>query len=212
MVNDRLGGPGTGPSPRCYIDVTVATELDSRLLDGARRALERHGWEGATLQRLADEAGVSRMTLHRRGVSRESLLAALGEQLERDYREAFWPALTAPGSALERLELALTNLCAVADGNLELLGALGHDERDVVFHEQRRPALTKPAFTDPIKRLLADGAADGSLRVEDPDETATVLFNLIGHTYRHLRTEHGCSARRTRRAVLDLALHGVVAR
>jgi AcrR family transcriptional regulator len=187
-------------------------EIDTRLLDGARRAVERHGWDGATLQRLADEAGLSRMTLHRRGVSREALLAALAEQLELEYREALWPALTAPGTALERLELALESLCDVVDGNLELLDALGHSDRDAVFHEQRRPALTKQVFTEPVQRLLADGAADGSLTVADPKETATVLFNLVGHTYRHLRTGHGWSPKRTRRAVLDLALRGVVAR
>jgi AcrR family transcriptional regulator len=190
----------------------VDAQIDNRLLDGARRAVERHGWEGATLQRLADEAGVSRMTLHRRGVSREALLAALGEQLEREYRDALWPALTASGSALERLELALASLFDVVDGNLELLDALSHAERDAVFHEQRRPALTKRVFTEPVEHLLADGAADGSLAVDDPEETATVLFNLGGHTYRHLRAGHGWSPKRTRRAVLELALRGVVAR
>ena len=189
----------------------MTDQFDTRLLEGARRAVERHGWEGATLQRLADETGVSRMTLHRRGVSRDALLAALGEQLERDYSEALWPALTAPGTALERLELALTSLCRVADGNLELMDALGHAERDSVFHERRRPALTKQAFTEPVRRLLSDGTADGSLRVDDPTETATVLFNLIGHTYRHLRTGHGWSAKRTREAVIELALRGVAA-
>ena len=187
-------------------------EIDVRLLDGARRALEQHGWEGATLQRLADEAGVSRMTLHRRGISREALLAALADQLEREYREALWPALTAPGSALTRLEQALASLCDVVDGNLELLEALGHAERDVVFHEQRRPALTRREFTEPVQRLLTDGVADGSLTVADPEETATVLFNLVGHTYRHLRAGHGWSPKRTRKAVLELALRGVVKR
>ena len=190
----------------------MATDIDSQLLDGARRALERHGWDGVTLQRLAEEAGVSRMTLHRRGVSRDALLVALGEQLEREYREALWPALTAPGTALERLELALGSLCEVADGNLELLEALGHAERDVVFHERERPALTKQVFTEPIQRLLADGVANGSLAVEDPEETATVLFNLVGHTYRHLRAGHGWSPKRTREAVIGLALRGLVAR
>jgi hypothetical protein len=96
------------------------------------------------------------MTLHRRGVSRDGLLAALAEQLERDYREALWPALTASGSALERLESALASLCDVVDANLGLLEALGHAERDVVFHEQRRPALTKQVFTEPVQRLLAE--------------------------------------------------------
>ncbi|MEA2330053.1 MAG: hypothetical protein QOH58_191 [Thermoleophilaceae bacterium] len=187
-------------------------DLDKRLLDGARRTVERHGWEGLTFQRLADEAGLSRMTLHRRGVSRETLLAALAERLELEYREALWPAMTAPGTALERLELALTSLCGIADANLELLDALGHSERDLVFHEDSRPALTKDVFTEPVRRLLADGAADGSLAVADPEETATVLFNLVGHTYRHLRTGHGWPPDRARRSVIDLALQGVVAR
>jgi AcrR family transcriptional regulator len=185
--------------------------VDTRLLDGARRTVERHGWGGLTLQRVADAAGVSRMTLHRRGVSRDVLLAALAEQLEREYREALWPALTASGTALERLELALSSLCGVVDRNLELLDALGHAERDAVFHEDAKPALTKAVFTEPVQRLLADGAADGSLRAPDPEETATVLFNLVGHTYRHLRIGHGWSPARAREAVLDLALHGVVA-
>ena len=39
-----------------------------------------------------------------------------------------------------------------------------------------------------------------------------MLFNLIGHTYRHLRTGHGWSAKRTREAVIELALLGVAAR
>jgi AcrR family transcriptional regulator len=190
----------------------TAPQIDPSLLDGARRAVERHGWEGATLERLAEGAGVSRMTLHRWGVSRGALLAALAEQIEREYRDALWPTLTAPGTALERLELALASLCDVVDGNLELLDALGHAERDAMFHEQRRPALTKHVLTEPMERLLADGAADGSLNVPDPKETATVLFNLVGHTYRHLRAGHGWSSKRTRRAVLDLALRGVVAR
>lgn len=152
------------------------------------------------------------MTLHRHGVSRESVLAALAEQLEAEYREALWPALTAPGTAFERLELALTQLCGLTDRNSELMNALGHAERDAVFHERTKPALTKRVFTEPVQRLLADGAADGSLEVADPEETATVLFNLVGHTYRHLRTVHGWSAKRARRGVLDLALRGVVAR
>jgi AcrR family transcriptional regulator len=189
-----------------------ATTLDDRLLDRARRAIERHGWDRLTLQRLADEAGVSRMTLHRRGVSRELVLAALGERLEAEYRDALWPALTALGTPLERLELALTNLCGVVDGTLGLMDALGHRERDAVFHERTKPAPTRRVFTEPVQRLLTDGVADGTLDVPDPEETATVLFNLVGHTYRHLRTGHGWSAKRAREGVLGLALGGVLAR
>ena len=60
----------------CYTDVTVAM-IDQSLLEGAHRAIERWGWREATLERIATEAGVSRMTLHRRGITREGLLGAL---------------------------------------------------------------------------------------------------------------------------------------
>ena len=40
--------------------------------------------------------------------------------------------------------------------------------------------------------------------------TATVLFNAVGHTYRHLRAGHGWSSERAREGVLRLVLDGLV--
>ena len=58
--------------------------------------------------------------------------------------------------------------------------------------------------------VLRDGAADGSLRaVDDPDETATVLYNMVGWTYQHLRRGHGWSGPRASRAVIELAVSGL---
>ena len=191
---------------------------DPHILAAARQAIERHGWRDATLERIADEAGLSRMTLHRRGVTREAVLESLAQAFEVEYRSAMWPALTAPGSARERLEQALAALCDMCDANLGLLAALGESARSGIFHEDGEAApeapgvLTRSVFTEPVERLLRDGAADGSLRaVEDPVETATVLYNLVSHTYRHLRRGHGWPPERARRGVLELALDGVAA-
>ena len=155
---------------------------------------------------------MSRMTLHRRGISKSGLLVALAEALEREYRDALWPALSAPGSGRERLELALRGVCDVAERNLELFGVLSEASRDAVFHELGPGALTRTAFTAPLERLLLDGAADGSIRELDVRETATVLFNLVGFTYRHLRQGHRWGRERAGRAVLAVALEGVAAR
>ena len=42
--------------------------LGERTVSGVRRAIERHGWRRATMERIAAAAGLSRMTLHRNGV------------------------------------------------------------------------------------------------------------------------------------------------
>lgn len=186
--------------------------VDDALLTGAHRAIERWGWRQATLERIAAEAGVSRMTLHRRGVTREGVLAALAERLETAYRSAMWPALTARGSGRERLERALGDYCGAVEANLEVLAALAEPDHNAIFHDDGRRGLTRPGFTEPIRRLLEDGAADGSLAVADADETATLLLNLVGWTYRHLRRGHGWSAERARDSVLRIALEGVAAR
>lgn len=41
-------------------------------------------------------------------------------------------------------------------------------------------------------------------------ETATVLFNLVGWTYIHLRTGHGWRPERAQTATVAIALHGVL--
>jgi AcrR family transcriptional regulator len=186
--------------------------LDDALLTGAGRAIERYGWRHATLERIADEAGVSRMTLHRRGVTREALLGALGERLERDYRAAMWPALTARGSARERLAQALAGYCDAVEDHLEVVAALEEADHAAIFHEEGPRGLSRPGFTEPIRRLLEDGAADGTLAADDAEEVATVVVNLVAWTYRHLRRGHGWKAERARRRVLEIALEGVAAR
>ena len=191
----------TGPRPS-----------DAALLEAGRRAVARLGVQGATLEQIAREAGVSRTTLHRRGVSRATILQRLGEEAAEAYRRALWPALTSAGAAGERLEAALAALCDVAEDNLELLVALGADT-DAVFHDDRElERMTRTPFTAPLERLLRDGAADGTLRPLDPSEYATVVFNLVGWTYIHLRTRHGWRPDRARAATLDVALRGLASR
>lgn len=189
----------------------MSATVDDDLLAAGRRALRRFGYHGATLERIAEEAGVSRVTLHRRGVSKDAILGGLVARATDEYRAAMWPALTAPGNGAERLSAALQALCDVAEKHLELLLAL-RAQSDAIFHEdQAGEALTRGVFAEPLERLLRDGAADGSLRVADPADSATVLFNLVGWTYVHLRSGHRWNPARARAGTLDIALRGVLA-
>jgi AcrR family transcriptional regulator len=186
--------------------------MDESLLEGARAVLERHGLGGATMERIATQAGTSRMTLHRHGISKAAILQALAERLQGEYREAMWPALVADGTGRERLMTALRGECAVAERHLALLDALAGPERATIFHDGDEAALTQPAFVEALRRILRDGVAEGSLATDDVTESATVLFNLVGHTYRHLRGGHGWAPARAREAVVGIAVDGVAAR
>lgn len=182
---------------------------DPQLLEAARRAFAAHGYSGATIERIAAEAGVSRVTLHRRGVTKDGLLAELVVRATEDYRRVMWPALTGEGTGAERLELALSALCDSAEEHMALLVAL-RAQSDRIFHrDDEEEALTRSVFTEPLEKLLREGIADGSVREVDPLEHATVLFNVVGWTYIHLRTGHGWKPERARRVTLDSALNGI---
>ena len=190
----------------------VVAQLDTspELLAAARTVFARHGYHGATADRLAREAGVSRVTLHRRGITKDVLLERLVSQAIESYRASIWPAITGAGTGRERIHSALGALCESAERDLGLLVAL-RTQSNQVFHDDGTDVLTRTVFTEPLERLLRDGASDGSLRALDPIETATVLFNMVGWTYVHLRTEHGWPPERARTSVVDLAMCGLSA-
>ncbi len=156
---------------------------------------------------------MSRMTLHRRGLSRQDILGAVAARLTDEYRQAMWSALVAEGNARDRLQAALEAQCRLSERDLATLEALSATTRGAIFHESGRAARTREVFVAPLQRLLLDGAVDGSLRVvDDPAETATVLFNAVAHSYRHLRAGHDWSPDRAREGVLALMLDGLVTR
>ena len=184
--------------------------MDDRLLDAAIAVLDEHGFAGLTLERVAERAGRSRVTLWRQGVTQESLIDGLLARLTRDYRDAMWSVLADSGTGADRLRTALHALCDVADRHLHLLTV-----NDAVFHQaaDRVRDITGQAFSflDPFVAALRAGAADKTLQPPDtavPD-LADAVFNTVCWGYVHLRHRHGWSDERARGPVLGITLAGL---
>lgn len=185
---------------------------DPDLLDAAADVIARDGYAALTLARLADAAGTSRMTLHRRQVTLPGVVTGLALRAAAEFQAALFPVLTATGPAHERLRAALTAVFSVADRHLALLAGLFADD-DGIFHASPGPdgALpTDPVFVAPFAKILADGEADGTLRPQpDRNEAATVLFNAAGWGYVQLRHAQRWPSERARKGVLSLVLPGL---
>ncbi len=188
----------------------MSTTVSREVLLAARRLAERNALADASMADIAEEAGLTRVTLYRRGDTRAAILTALRDELVREERDLLLPILAADGDARARMILALEALCATTEARMDLLTGLDNAALNAIYHEEGDEPLTRGQFAGPFARLLRDGAVDGSLRaVPNPDEAATVLYAQISYTYLHLRREHGWSAERTTSAVIDMAMRGL---
>jgi AcrR family transcriptional regulator len=185
---------------------SVTVSVDETLRAATIRVLREHGWDGLTLERVAEVAGRSRSTLWRQGLTRDALMLALVGELAADFRASMYLVLTSDGTGRQRLERSLSTLCELLDRHLPLMLAT-----DEAFHQATAPGKP-PDYLQPFIQFLREGSADGSLApVGDVVQTADVLMNSVLWTYTHLRGRHVWAPARARSAILDLVLHGVMA-
>jgi AcrR family transcriptional regulator len=72
--DDSAGGSPSGPAPQA---AGLRTATYDRILEGAERALASNGASGTSMEAVAAEAGVTRMTVYRYFASRDALMKAL---------------------------------------------------------------------------------------------------------------------------------------
>jgi len=181
------------------------------VLAAAKRLAKRRELSRASMADIAREAGITRVTLYRRGETRAAIVSALRGELAREERDVLLPLLASEGAARTRLTSVVTALCRIADERADLLTGLDDATLNAVYHDPGKDPLTRSEFVAPIVRLLRDGVLDGSLRTfADPDEAATVIYAQVFYAFLHLRRGHGWTAERSTAAVVDLTIGGVL--
>lgn len=186
--------------------------MDKDLLAVAARLLHDEGWPALRLERIAEEAGVSRATVWRHGLTRGAVEQLLREQLAADYQALMWQPLTMPGTGRERFAAALRALCAVAERNLPLLA-----HTDTAFHgpDLEAAGLSIDYFA-PWLRILEQGQADQTLApVAEPHRFVVLVTDTVLFGYLHLRAHHrryGWTPEQASDAVVGLVANGYLPR
>lgn len=179
-------------------------QVDEELRLATIEVLRERGWDGLTLERVAELAGRARSTLWRQGLTLDVLVGALVGELADDFQATMYSLLTQAGTGRERFVRCLEALCELLDRHLPLMLAT-----DEAFHQEPKPGQP-PDYLHPLIQFLREGERDGSLSPgDDIVAAADVAFNAVAWTYVHLRGRHNWPADTTKARIVGLVLNGI---
>jgi AcrR family transcriptional regulator len=193
----------------------VSDEVRARLRAAASVFAER-GFDGATIELISAATGVPSSTLYYNLAGKQGILEFLLEDFLQRMASAVDEAIATEGSAAVRLDGVIrAQLRVLADepatcqmllmemGRIDSLPALAHAVRH--------------AFHHPVAKVLADGAADGSLRSVDVETATSAVFGAVTlgglhHVVANPGVVPAFDAEAVADRVLDLVLEGLGSR
>ena len=154
-------------------------------LEAAARVFADQGFDQTRIEDLAEVTGIPRATLYYYFAGKEDILAWLFRQMLAEVTESVAVAVGGIGSARDRLE-------AVVRAKVEVMARHPATCRALIADLGRAgripdiAAAIQAAFHHPVRRLLAEGEADGTLRqVGDPETIASAVYGAITTAANH---------------------------
>jgi AcrR family transcriptional regulator len=168
------------------------------ILEAAERILSRN--PAASMEQIAEAAGVARTTVHRRFTSREALVDAMSAWATRRFAEAVESAYTTTAPVLVTLHQVTANVLRIKidwgyamsrntsrDPEVARVHAQVRDRCDEMFRRARDAGLLRAdADLDWVRRVyyaLIHEAATGPDEGLDADALATRLVNTLLHGF-----------------------------
>lgn len=184
-----------------------STRTHLAILDAALEQLVACGYQGMSMEAIAERAGTSKATIYRWWTSKEELLV---EALETRRPSLAFEPTGAPREDLERLlTMMVERLPPRAQSTIaRLVGAMADSAELAEMLSSRHGGHRKAALMDLVRAAVDAGELDPDLDVE------LACDQLVGPVlYRHLVTGDPVDADLARALVADLwAAHGITSK
>lgn len=152
----------------------------AKLMDAALKVMKLNGFQGASVQDILDEAGLSTRAFYRQFRSKDDLLLAMFRTASARDVEAVAKRAANAGKPPERLLAWIDEMLAIAFDRRRL-------SRMVMFNVSARHTVgfdeecdyMRERLTSPLAEALQAGLEDGSFPTTKPDDDANAIFDLL---------------------------------
>ncbi|MDZ8185479.1 MAG: TetR/AcrR family transcriptional regulator [Nostoc sp. ChiSLP02] len=173
------------------IERESSSDKIEKILQGSKQEFLAHGYTGASMDRVAVAAGVSKATIYSHFQDKEGLFKALIEQLARKKFESIFGAQALEGEP----NIVLKQLLAKALTQMLEDSEFQAFERVIIGESARFPELARILFrciAKPGSEIISQYlAANPELDIPDPDAMVWVLMGSIVHFVIAQQIMHG---------------------
>jgi TetR/AcrR family transcriptional regulator len=185
------------------------------ILDAARHVIARQGRGGASMQAIADEAGVAKGTLYLYFRDRDELLQQTGDLVFDELLARLKAVLDEPRPLPESLrDLVRTKLEFFDESQdfLRVYMALRHSGGAAESRRRRRQAPQYARYLEMLTRHLGAAAARGEMKPFDPERVALVFAEGVSAILLHRLDGHERPRVEEVDWIVDLLLNGLCPR
>ena len=148
------------------------------ILGAARHVIARKGRSGASMQAIADEAGVAKGTLYLYFRDRNNLLQHTGDLVFEELLARLTAVLDEPRPLPHSLRSLVRTKLEFFDEHQDFLRvymALRHGGDAAASRRRRRQAAPYSRYLESLTHHLAEAAARGEMKPFDPERVALVV-------------------------------------
>lgn len=184
-----------------------------RILERAARLIYEKGYEGTSMQDIADACGLTKAGLYHHVPTKEALLLAIMEYGMDLFEEVVLARVEHITDPLERLRMTMLH-------NLELVTTDSSKEVTIILHEhqtltgeaQKKINARKKRYVRFLEDSFRQAMARGQIRSVDPTIASFSLLGTVLWTYKWYRPDGRISPQELSAGTIDLFFNGLVTR
>jgi AcrR family transcriptional regulator len=184
-------------------------KTEERIAGAALKVFAEKGYDRATVQELADAAGIVRGTLYQYCPTKEDVLLLMLQRAKVEQDEALVPP---PGeSTLETIDRIIEARVCYLERLRPILDALGRRKvEEIVALVEARLAPERHRTLEQVEAVLRSGVERGELRAIDPYLSSRLLAGMLTPLVYQEALRGGYRPAEIMRAARDLIRHGLV--
>jgi len=183
-----------------------------RILERAARLIFEKGYEGTSMQDIADACGLTKAGLYHHVATKEALLVAIMEYGMDLFEEVVLSRVEHIPDPLERLRrtMACNHELVTHDASKEVTIIL-HEHQTLTGDAQARINGRKKRYVRFLEASFREAMAAGQIRKVDPTIASFALLGTVLWTYKWYRPDGRMTPAQLEAGMIDLFFNGLVA-